>query len=338
MQPAKRIIFGTLLVGLLTGCDSMFTEPPANDPESIFENLWTTFNEEYAPFEERNVNWQEVYRKYRPKVNSNTTDGELFKILSAMLEILNDGHVSLTAPNRDIFYSNKIKRDLVDNGLFNVSVLKSYLEHGYKEGAENSFIYGKIKNENLAYIYFDHVGQNFFKLSDFLNDYPDVLGYIIDLRHNQGGDFTYCLSEMGRLTDQKRLVFKSKTKNGKGEQDYDAWYEWYIYPKDNYVNKPIVVLTDRYTLSAGERTVMVLRSLPNVQILGDTTNGAHGTMIGRELANGWFYSLVPQKVKLSDNKSYEGVGLAPDIYIKNKQSGINMGIDDTLERAVEILR
>ena len=27
----------------------------------------------------------------------------------------------------------------------------------------------------------------------------DVNGLIIDLRHNDGGDFTYCFSEIGRL-------------------------------------------------------------------------------------------------------------------------------------------
>jgi len=196
----------------------------------------------------------------------------------------------------------------------------------------------KIKNENVAYIYFDYVGDNFFKLKDFLSEFPDVKGYIIDMRHNQGGDFTYCFSEIGRLTNQSRFVFKSKTKNGKGNNDYTEWYEWYIYPKGEYVNKPIIVFIDRYTISAGERSVMAFKTLPIVTLMGDTTNGAHGTMIGRELANGWFYSLVPQKVELYDGKSYEGIGLAPDIYSKNTILQINSGIDMTLQKAIDELK
>ena len=54
------------------------------------------------------------------------------------------------------------------------------------------------------------------------------------------------------------------------------------------------------TISAGERAVMAFDVLPNVMLVGETTNGAHGTNIGRELANGWFYTLVTQKVELSD--------------------------------------
>ncbi len=83
---------------------------------------------------------------------------------------------------------------------------------------------------------------------------------------------------------------------------------------------------------------MAFKTLPYVTVLGDTTNGAHGTMIGRELANGWFYSLVPQEVELSDGKSYEGIGLAPDIYIQNTPAEILAGSDKVLELAIDKLK
>ena len=332
-----KLLAKLLLAFLTVSCESLFTEQPANHPEAIFENLWTTFNEEYAPFEERNVNWQAQYNQFRPLVSASSTDEELFSVISQMLGQLDDGHVSLTAPGRDVFFSNRIMNELIDDELFSIPVVKTYLEPGYSEGEENSYIYGKIKNENVAYIYFDYVADNFFKLNTFLDEYPGVKGYIIDMRHNQGGDFTYCFSEIGRLTDQSRYVFRSKTKNGKGQDDYTGWHEWYIEPDGEYISKPIVVLTDRYTISAGERAVMAFKTLPNVTLIGDTTNGAHGTMIGRELANGWFYSLVPQKVELFDGNSYEGTGLAPDVYSKNAMEEINSGIDKTLEKAIDEL-
>lgn len=82
---------------------------------------------------------------------------------------------------------------------------------------------------------------------------------------------------------------------------------------------------------------MAFKTLPNVTVVGDTTNGAHGTMIGRELANGWFYSIVIQKVKLYDGISYEGIGIAPDVYSKNVITEITDGIDKTLQLSIEIL-
>lgn len=334
----NNITFILFSVLILTGCEKVFIEQPANNPEAVFENIWTTFYEEYAPFEERNADWNKNYDTFRPLVNSHTSDDELFRIISDMLGTLNDGHVSLTAPGRDIYYSNNVRRELIDDALFNLNVIKTYLDSDYESGVENSYIYGKIKGENVGYIYFDHVADNLFKLNDFLDKYPDVNGYIIDLRHNQGGDFTYCFSEIGRLTDQERFVFKSKTKIGKGDNDYDEWHDWKIKPNGKFVNKPIIVLTDRYTISAGERSVMAFQTLPNITTMGDTTNGAHGTMIGRELANGWFYSLVPQKVITADGKSYEGIGLAPDILIKNSLNEINSGKDQIIETAINKLK
>lgn len=338
MRRLEKILSLAIISISIYSCENVFVEQPANNPEAVFENLWSTFNEEYAPFEERNVDWRVQYNSFRPKVTSETKDDELFSIMSQMIKTLDDGHVTLTAPGRDIFISNKIRNELTDTELFSIPIVKTYLESGFKVGVDNTYIYGRIKNENVAYIYFAEVGENFFKLNDFLNEYASVNGYIIDMRHNEGGDFTYCFSEIGRLTNKSRYVFRSKTKNGKGPDDFTEWFEWSIHPNGEFVDKPIIVLTDRFTISAGERSVMAFKTLPNATIMGDTTNGAHGTMIGRELANGWFYSLVPQKVELFDGKSYEGIGLAPDIFSKNSMSEINDGVDMTLQKAIEKLK
>ncbi|MCS4433414.1 S41 family peptidase [Aquiflexum gelatinilyticum] len=328
------IQIGALIV--FTSCESMMVDQPATNPEAIFENIWQTFEEEYAPFDERNVDWEAEYQRFRPMVSSATSEDELFDIISGMLETLDDGHVTLTAPDKNLFVSNKIRREKIDDGLFDTEMIRSnYLEPGFRVGDEESFIYGKIKGQNIGYIFFDYVSDNLFVMDDFLAENENADGLIIDMRHNDGGDFTYAFSEIGRLVDQTRLVFRSKTKNGKGQNDFTPWFDWSIHPSGNFIDIPIVVLTDRFTISAGERMVMAFMTLPNALTMGDTTNGAHGTMIGRELANGWFYSLVPQKVELFDGKSYEGIGLAPDVFVKNNLPDVLAGKDETLETAIE---
>lgn len=332
-------LYIVLTVILLPGCSAFYEEEPANNAEAIFENLWYTFNEEYAVFDERGVDWDEQYDIYRPQVDATTTDDELFTIISEMLTPLDDGHVTLTAPGKQVFFGNKIRREKIEDELFDIEVVKSnYLEPGFKIGDDGSdkapYVYGKLKNSNAAYIYFRYVGDNFFVLDEFLDAFPDVDGYVIDLRHNDGGDFTYCYSEIGRLVGQERFVFRSKTKNGKGKDDYTDWHEWFIKPAGIFIDKPISVLADRYTISAGERAVMAFDVLPNATLVGDTTNGAHATLMGRELANGWFYSLVTQKVETEKGKSLEGIGIAPDVLIKNTQAGMANGIDATLEEGI----
>lgn len=335
----RNIIIALCFLTLGLGCSDFYEDPPENNPVAIFDDVWTTFNEEYAPFEERNVNWPAAFSNFRQGLNENSTDDELYDALTGLLATLNDGHVTLTAPGKEIFRSNKVLREKIDDELFDTKVIRdNYLESNYKTGEEESYIHGTIRGENIGYILFDYIGDNMFVMEEFLNEHESADGLIIDLRHNQGGDFTFSFSEMGRLAEREYFAFRSKTKNGKGKNDYTQWKDWYLEPSGKFIDKPIIVLTDRYTISAGERTVMALRELPDVTVIGDTTNGAHGTMIGRETANGWFYSIVPQKVELPDGRSLEGTGLPPDLIIKNELSEILTGTDKVLETAIELLK
>ncbi|HEX5113160.1 MAG TPA: S41 family peptidase [Saprospiraceae bacterium] len=338
----KKIVY-LICLGLIgfafTACeDAFFQDEPVNNPEAVFENLWKVFNEDYGPTKERNVNWDALYAAYRPQVTATTTDDELFSIISSMLGTLNDGHVNLIAPNRDDFNSNFILNNEIGDSLFNLENIKAnYLDPGFAFGEEDAYVYGKIKGENIGYIYFDYVGDNFFELNTFLDASKDTKGIIIDMRHNQGGDFTYCYSECGRLVDQRHLAFSSRTKTGTGRDDFSEWKEWYVEPAGEYFDKPIVVLIDRYTISAGERSVMAFMTLPNVTMIGDTTCGAHATIVGRELANGWYTSIPIQNTLLPDGKTYEGVGLIPDIRFINVIEDVRQGLDKTLEKAIDEL-
>ena len=83
---------------------------------------------------------------------------------------------------------------------------------------------------------------------------------------------------------------------------------------------------------------MAFQSLPNATLVGDTTNGAHSTMIGRELANGWKYTIATQKVRLADGRSYEGIGIAPDMPVRNNLADLKNGHDAVLEKAIDLLK
>lgn len=334
MKNYHIVLFAILILSLL-GCEKAFFEPePANNPEDIFENLWTSFNNDYAPFEERGVDWNEQYNIYRPQVKLSTTNEELISIIKSMLRSLDDGHVSFTTPNSDVFYSNYIIDQRIDDELFDLDLIKSnYLQNDFLKSGNGLNTYGWIRN--VGYWHIKAIGINMLDINDILDYFASADGLIVDLRHSQGGNFTYVFSEFGRLTNEERLVFRSKTKNGPGKNDYTELYDWNVFPKGEYFNKPIVLITDRYTISASERMTMAFKALPNVTHLGDTTNGAIATKIGKELANGWFYSLVTQKTYYKGGDTFEGVGIPPEIYVKNTLSEMAAGQDKTLERSLD---
>lgn len=44
-----------------------------------------------------------------------------------------------------------------------------------------------------------------------------------------------------------------------------------------------------------------------------------------------------QEIEFMDGKSYEGIGLIPDMLIKNTMEEMEQGIDKTLEAAIDYL-
>lgn len=337
MKKQSYILIALALLAINSCQKAIFEPEPENNPVALFDDLWTTFNTDYAPFEERGVDWDEQYQIYRPQVSAGTSSDELLEIFKQMLRSLNDGHVSLITPDANVFYSNLIVDQRIDDELFDLELIKSkYLQNNFNESGYGGNTYGRMGT--IGYLYLAWIGDNMLEMNNILDFFSESDGLIIDMRHNGGGNFTYAFSEFGRFTDEERFVFRSKTKNGKGPNDYTQWYDWNIYPSGEYFNKPVVLLTDRYTISAGERAVMALKTLPNLVHLGDTSNGAFSTKIGKELANGWYYSVVTQKIEYKDGVYYEGTGMPPDIYMKNTEEEIRNGQDKVLEEALNILK
>lgn len=330
------IIYILVILTVFTSCENFYEKVPANTAEENFEMLWNEFNNHYAPFEERGVDWDEQYAIYRPQVNATTTNAELEDIFKQMLSTLNDTHVELIVPGQPEWRSNQFVNDKVEDELFDLDLIKTnYLNNEYKINGYEINTYGWIGD--IGYIHMVWVSDNMYDLDAILDYFKDAKGLIIDYRHNGGGTFMWGYESMGRLVDQTRFTHKSKTKNGKGENDYTEWYEWNIEPKGTYFDAPIVFLTDRYTISAAERMTYAFKSLPNVIHMGDTTNGAIGTKVGRELPNGWKYTIVTQKIEGFDGNYYEGIGIPPEIYVKNTLSEVQSGIDKTLEAALNEL-
>jgi len=322
----------------LSSCEQIFFEDePENNPEALFEDFWQSYNTDYASFEIRNVNWQEVYDNYRPMVTELTSDEELIDIFQQMLRILDDGHVSLIVSGQEIFRSNKTYDEQIGKELFDLELVQSdYMKNEFNGGGEDWNTYGWIGD--IGYLHIEGFRSNLLEMNTILDYFETAKGLVFDLRANGGGDFTYAMTEFGRLTNEERFIFRSRTKTGKDENEYTEWYDWYLQPSGVYFDKPIVLLTDRLTISAGERAVMVLKALPNVTHLGDTTNGAFATKIGMELANGWNYSLVAQQLEFLDGVDYEGTGMPPDIVMKNTEEEIQQGTDKVLEAGLEIIR
>ena len=90
---------------------------------------------------------------------------------------------------------------------------------------------------------------------------------------------------------------------------------------------------------------MAVHALPGSKIIGEKTYGATGPVTGNDVYNagsfsvGNFLSVQTSSAafKYMDHKSYEGRGFPPDIYIPFNIDSINGGIDQALNRAIQLV-
>jgi carboxyl-terminal processing protease len=364
----KSIIIATLLVTLTT---FVFGQNPVTMPkdttlsfqEKNFETLWLTFEEHYAFFKLRNIDWKKTYQQYRPTVNANTSDDELFEIFSKMLAPFQDNHINVIIPSKKQFKSTKpstfIKEFPTDSlrQLFWTMVDQTLAKNGFGQlkyaGAEYNGkpLFSYSTSKKYAYLRFNRCfvseeeenskldAEAASKLLDsvFLN-FTSSKTLIIDVRDNIGGNDEFSYEVAGRFAEKKSIGMFKKNRKG-GYEDFGETETWYIEPKGkpNFL-KPVIVLTNDKTVSAGDVFALIMKEIPKVKIIGENTRGIYSDMYGFELPNKWLISLSNQRYYNVNMICYEGSGTPVDIIIKNKRQDLDKMTDPIIIKALNMAK
>jgi C-terminal processing protease CtpA/Prc len=112
----------------------------------------------------------------------------------------------------------------------------------------------------------------------------------------------------------------------------------------SYKNK-IVVLVNEYTQSQAEDHVLSYQLIPNAVVIGSTTAGADGRIVGVKdgkivgfnLPGGLVTTFTGIGVYYPDGSDLQRVGVKIDEIVKPTIAGIKAGRDEVLERAIEII-
>ncbi|MGB3077073.1 MAG: S41 family peptidase [Chitinophagales bacterium] len=312
----------------------------SNDPVSNFEALWKGYDEWYGLFDAKEIDWQETYNQYSQLVTMQTTDAGLKEIFHSMIDPLNDNHVYvITTANEPriesgIFDTLKVQTD------FSLDVVKENYVTGFTHyGA--AIDYGTLPG-NIGYL---HLGdfipsQHFYEdaLDQIMDELQHTDGMVIDIRDNPGGNDATAQLVAGRFASQQALYMTVRKKSGPSHNDFTEPFEWYVQPegKTQYL-KPVILLTSRWTESAGETFTLAMQQLSTVTQLGDYTSGAFSDNIARELPNGWFYFISIGDYRDASGNSLEGIGVQPDIQLVNTKEETLSGVDKELEKAMELL-
>ena len=333
-----------------SGVGAMRPERKFLSVEESFEELWDVFNNRYAFFDLRGVDWQDQYKIYRPQVTESTTEDVLFRIMCKMLKPLNDGHVELRTKNPSRSFcaedTPRFWTEFTDEQikmLFELSekTLEGFGFNNVKDTATKILKYAKSADYGyLRIIELEgHKKENLVRaLDELANDFKNLKGYIIDLRECPGGDDDVLIEIINRFTDKKRVAFHRKTKMGPGKDEFSSLKTWFIQPegKAQFVG-PTILLTCDSVFSGGDVFAMVARELPHVTIVGEHTNGIFSYQLHGKLRNGWRYNLSHQVYLSADMVCYESKGVPVDVKILNTKKDLATGEDVVVATALKLL-
>ncbi|HEY9225274.1 MAG TPA: S41 family peptidase [Gemmatimonadaceae bacterium] len=303
--------------------------------EEVFDAVWGEFDRHYSYFQVKGVDWDAMRATYRPQALNAPSSAELAKVIGNMLNTLRDRHVSLTPTG-----SGSIIRYLTRADSQPSSYDSGLIESHYVTAANTT---------NGGHVRYGYAAPTvgYIRIPTFEGDgwageidaaiaaLPQAQSMIVDVRGNPGGSHDLAIQVAGRFATSSVVYSYTKSRNGPGRNDFTGMTAQTVSPAGpRQFTGPVTVLTDRRVYSSAENFTLALSSFPNVTTVGDTTAGASGKPITRELPNGWTYTLSTWVEYTADKKVYENIGLAPDVYAgPTVRAGVNR-TDPTMDRAI----
>lgn len=199
-------------------------------------------------------------------------------------------------------------------------------------------------NVGLLKIY-TFMGNDFKKEFDAL--YQNIKkndALIIDLRDNMGGNSAnadYIIRHLS-ITPVKMGNWSSRMYiAAHGSWGYPQ--EWYMETPDDLTpmnkeivyTKPLIVLVNAVTFSSAENFCVTFRGIKRGKIIGTPTGGSTGNPIHIELGFGIFAQICTKNEWDVDGNKFIGVGIRPDVEVKESVDTFLKGKDMVVEEALK---
>ena len=180
-----------------------------------------------------------------------------------------------------------------------------------------------------------------------ITEFPEVLEYlkntkglILDIRQKRGGTYANVEAVVSRfiyepLERPEFIVLGEK------------WDLAPLQPKGPFTYKnSVVIIINGSTFSAGELCTEIMKQLPQVTVIGDTTGG--GSAGGQSdpanarsdyyLPSGKMIDVGTVDLRRYDGQPWEWLGIPPDIRVIQTEQDANAGKDKQLEYAINLLK
>ncbi|HNP35523.1 MAG TPA: S41 family peptidase [Woeseiaceae bacterium] len=327
------------------------------DPEYNFSVLWHAFGENYAFFELRGVDWDGVYHEFAPRIDSTTSESDLFDVFELMLGTLGDGHVQLNSPRRkfgggsegelrELWNSRNSENKRSADGASFRSALRQHVEkeilHGeYATAGNGNFVWGwaapGIAYLNVYAMWLSAKHEKDLTLHEQLQIVDQAMArvvaqlgqasaLIVDARFNLGGEDAVALQIMGYLASEAGVAFTKNTVHQAGFTEPQAVR--YTPRGQAQYGGPVIFLQGGTTASAAEIFTLAMLARPETTRVGRPTYGVLSDELEKRLPNGWTVTMSNEVYRAVDGNVYEGTGIPPDHWVKARD-------DDTLANRLQ---
>ncbi len=234
----------------------------------------------------------------------------------------------------------------------------------------------EMTDDNIAILKMTTFSDNSMpeKIYEQFDELKKAVGYIIDVRANNGGnstnadavaalfignEFISCAgeSQVYEPTYKAWAVFRDDLKNLTPDELDDKYSEddikmyrmsrhiFYRSESDNAevnapgkLDGPIVVLMNEYTISAAEDFVDVMKMYTDAVFIGNHTAGSDGQPLVENLESGGSFRICTRRCIAQNGEDIYNKGFSPDIKVVGTPDDFIDRRDKTMEKAMEILR
>ena len=344
------------------------TEAQLNDSEYLFELFYSTLKENYAFAKERNLDWERIYKDYRPKVTSKTTQNDLFNLLGEIVTMTKDQHTKIISkenvtrqysgvPTALLLGEVFKQQDTIKNfndftaNFFKVNyenISKELLQGKGKKVANGKIEWGEV-TPDIGYIHLhsltgfassslprkQHLDTLNFYMTQIMESLKDKKAVIVDESFNFGGYDAAGLTISSYFTDKPIDVYtKYIFQNG----DFVKGTTFMINPSTKFqFTKPVYLLTTDISRSAAESFAMQMKTLPNVKLVGTNTLGIISDMLGKSIGE-FYLTLSNEKYLTEKGNMYEVKGVDIDIPLNVfPKDNIFNGHRDAVRQIIKII-
>jgi len=312
------------------------TETLTGDNAEAIEELRRAIDERYSYRDIRNIDWDELFSRYSPAMQSSTTPEEFAEEAAAMLANAQDAHIRVKVGERSV--KGGFKRRVTGN--YAPKILEKTVP-GWRKRSDAVFT-GQF-NDEIGYIFIgswdSERKEELEEAYNALEKFSDAPGLIIDVRGNSGGAEPLAQEFAGCFIDEPKVYARHVYRSVDVEGGFTRPSNRILEPSEGrpkYRGK-IAVLTGPVNMSSCEAFLLMMKQVPGCKLIGGKSYGSSGNPKPTELGNGVTVYLPSWKAMRPDGTCFEGEGIAPDILVKTTEQELKSE-DPVLKAALEWLR